>query len=428
MNRTIYPKTNLQGSFTVPGDKSISHRSIMLGALANGTTEITGFLQGADCLSTISCFQKLGIPIQIEKDKIFVQGKGLHGLTAPTETLDVGNSGTTLRLMTGLLSAQPFTSYITGDASIQRRPMDRVINPLSKMGATIDGQKKEGKITAPLTIHGQPLTGITYTLPVASAQVKSALILAGLYARGNTVIIEPEATRNHTEIMLNYLGAQIETKENQIICHPIQELYAKPISVPGDISSAAYFLVAAAITPHSHIIIKNVGINPTRIGIITALEEMGASITLQNKKIGFGESTADIEVYAGTLHGITIGGSLIPKLIDEIPVLAVAACYAQGTTVIQNAEELKVKESNRIRTMVTELKKLGADIMETNDGMIIHGGAPLHGGLVESYEDHRVAMSLAIAATLGQEPVTIQNSQCVDISFPDFYTLLQKLS
>lgn len=428
MIKTISHKENLKGILTVPGDKSISHRSIMLGAIACGITEIEGFLMGEDCLSTISCFQKMGIPIEVEAKKVTVHGKGLHGLTAPAKQLDIGNSGTSLRLLCGLLSAQNFDSTITGDDSIQKRPMDRVVLPLCQMGADICGIANE-KLYAPLKITGKPLHGIHYTLPVASAQVKSAVILAGLYAKGTTIITEPEKTRDHTEIMLNYLGADIKVCKNDIICNPVSELYGKKIVIPGDISSAAYFITAGCICENSHITIKNVGINPTRTGIITALLQMGAAITIENEHICCGEKTGDIIAKSSSLKGITIGGALIPQLIDEIPIIAVAACFAEGTTIIKDAQELKVKESNRIKTIVTELKKFGADICETADGMIIHGtnSRNLTGCSVESYKDHRIAMSMAIAAKKASGKTTIHHAECVDISFPKFYDYIESI-
>lgn len=426
MNITISPKNCLHGTLSVPGDKSISHRAVMLGAIAHGTTTIHGFLMGEDCLSTISCFRKLGIEIEISNHtQVIVHGKGLHGLKEPSEPLDVGNSGTTLRLLSGLLAAQPFSTTLTGDASIQKRPMDRVALPLKEMNAVFEHTQE--KVFAPFTIHGNALKGIHYTLPVASAQVKSAILLAGLYAEGETLVTEPEATRNHTEIMLNYLGASITTKGNTIHCPQIKELYAKPISVPGDISSAAYFIVAGCICPNSELIISDVGINPTRTGIIDALIAMGANIQIDNKREKCGEKVGDIHVQASPLHGSTISGADIPRLIDEIPILAVAACFAEGTTIIKDAQELKVKESNRIQTVVTELKKLGANIEETEDGMVIHGGHSLQGTTIESYQDHRIAMSMAIAGLCASGTTTIQNGECVDISFPGFYSLLDTL-
>ncbi len=420
----ITPKKKIHATITVPGDKSISHRSIMIGALAKGTTEIEGFLMGEDCLSTISCFQKLGILIEQQKDKIIVYGKGLHGLTAPTETLDVGNSGTTLRLISGILSAQPFFSHLTGDASIQKRPMERIAVPLRQMGAVL--KSNSDKLFAPFTIEGNALKGITYALPMASAQVKSAILLAGLFAKGETIVIEPEPTRDHTEIMLRYMGADIQKIGNEIHCKPVPELYAHKIVVPADISSAAYFIVLGCICENSEIVLKNVGINQTRTGIIDALIAMGAHIHIENETIINGEKTGDIIVTSSQLHGTTIGGAEIPRLIDEIPVLAVAACFAQGTTIIKDAQELKVKESNRIKTIITELKKFGANIAETDDGMIIQGGTPLKGCTVESYQDHRIAMAMAIAGMCASGQTEITGAECVTISFPNFFELLNK--
>jgi 3-phosphoshikimate 1-carboxyvinyltransferase len=427
MNKTLKSKDHLKGNFSVPGDKSISHRAVMFGSIANGTTTVHGFLTGEDCLSTISCFKKLGIDIKVNGTDVTVHGKGLHGLSAPTEILDVGNSGTTMRLISGLLCGQNFNCTLTGDASIQKRPMGRVSLPLSKMGAKIDGRNENGKLLAPLEIQGNSLKAITYTLPVASAQVKSSIILAGLYAEGTTTIIEPESTRDHTEIMLNYLGANIEHNGTEIICHPVKELYGKEIFVPGDISSAAYFMVAGVICQNSQITIKNVGINPTRTGIITVLENMGAEITLINKKNVCGEETADICVKTSKLKGTVIEGDIIPKLIDEIPVIAVAAAMADGKTIIKDAQELKVKESNRIKTVVCELKKMGVDIEETDDGMVINGGKGIKGAVCESYDDHRIAMSLAVAALVADGETTITDTQCVDISFPNFFEFIERL-
>ena len=394
MNAVIKPSGKLRGEITVPGDKSISHRSVMLGSIAKGDTRISGFLTGEDCLSTIDCFKKLGIDIEVNGTDVTVHGKGLKGLSAPAETLDVGNSGTTLRLMSGILSAQPFTTRLTGDSSIQKRPMGRVASPLGLMGAKITSENE--KMTAPLTIEGQKLHGIDYTLPVASAQVKSALILAGLYADGETRITEPEATRDHTEIMLNYLGADIRKEGDTIVVRPAAELTGKDITVPGDISSAAYFIAAALISKDSEVLIKNVGVNPTRTGIITAFKAMGGNIELTNERTVCGEPVADILVRSSRLHGVVIKGAIIPKLIDEIPVIAAAACYASGETVIADAAELRVKESDRIKTMAAELGRMGATVIQTDDGMIILGGIPLHGAVCESYNDHRVAMSVAV--------------------------------
>ena len=427
MNRIINKASNLNGTITVPGDKSISHRSIMLGALSKGTTHISGFLTGEDCLSTVSCFRKMGIDIEINDTNVTVNGKGLYGLSKPNETLYVGNSGTTLRLMTGILSAQDFSCDITGDESIQKRPMDRVSIPLSLMGANISGTDKNGKLCAPLHINGSKLNAIEYKLPVASAQVKSAILLAAMYAKGETTVIEPEPTRDHTEIMLNYLGANIKHVGNRIICTPVPELYAHDITVPADISSAAYFITAGLICPDSVITIKNVGVNPTRTGITDVYTKMGADITFSNEMSVCGEATADITVRYSKLKGTVIGGDIIPRLIDEIPIIAVAACFAQGTTIIKDAQELKVKESNRIKTVVEELTKMGADIKETDDGMIINGTGSLKGAVTESHNDHRIAMACTIAGLMAEGKTQINDSQCVDISFPGYFELLESL-
>lgn len=427
MNRIINKASNLNGTITVPGDKSISHRSIMLGALSKGTTHISGFLTGEDCLSTVSCFRKMGIEIEIDDTNVTVNGKGLYGLSKPNETLYVGNSGTTLRLMTGILSAQNFSCDITGDESIQKRPMDRVSIPLSLMGADISGTDKNGKLCAPLHINGSKLNAIEYKLPVASAQVKSAILLAAMYAKGETTVIEPEPTRDHTEIMLNYLGANIKHDGNRITCTPVQELYAHDITVPADISSAAYFITAGLICPDSVITIKNVGVNPTRTGITDIYLKMGADITFSNEMSVCGEATSDITVRYSKLKGTVIGGDIIPRLIDEIPIIAVAACFAEGTTIIKDAQELKVKESNRIKTVVEELTKMGADIKETDDGMIINGTGSLKGAVTESHNDHRIAMACAVAGLMAEGKTQINDSQCVDISFPGYFELLESL-
>lgn len=425
MNKVIKPKDKLRGGIIVPGDKSISHRAVMLGSLCEGVTEIEGFLTGDDCMSTISCFKKLGVNIEVDGDKVKVYGNGLNGLKAPSQALDVGNSGTTIRLISGILSAQPFESELTGDSSIQKRPMNRVIKPLAEMGADICGIKNEGY--APLKIKGKKLKAIDYKLPVASAQVKSAIILASLYADGETIIREPIASRDHTEIMLNYFGADIKNENGVIKSKPVKQLYAKPVAVPGDISSAAFFIAAALIVPNSDILIKNVGVNKTRTGIIDAFIEMGADIKLINKRNCAGEDVADIAVKYSKLKAITLSGDIIPRMIDEIPVFAVASLFAEGTTIVKDAQELKVKESNRIATMKEELSKMGADITETDDGMIIEGGQKLKGAVAESHLDHRVAMSIAVAGLMADGETTINNAECVSISFPNFYDLLENL-
>ena len=431
----------IKGEITVPGDKSISHRSIMFGALAEGTTTITGFLESADCLSTIECFKKLGIEIEKKNNHmtgvptIYVHGKGLNGLTAPDSLLYTGNSGTTTRLISGILSAQPFDTDITGDASIEKRPMKRVITPLSEMGADIVSVK--GNDCAPLHITGnQKLHGITYNSPVASAQVKSAIILAGLYADSATTVIEPALSRNHTEIMLKAFGADIhneiyEDGKAAAILDPGQPLKAIDINVPGDISSAAFFIAAALMVPGSELLIKNVGVNETRAGIINVLKRMGADITLLNEDDS-SEKRADILVKYSKLHGdenkeFVIGGSDIPTMIDELPVVAVLAATADCTTIIKDAAELKVKESNRIDSVVDNLKAMGCDVTATDDGMIIRGGKPLTGAEIDSHSDHRLAMSFAIAALGAEGETIIADDKCVDISYPTFFSDLRSL-
>ncbi len=424
MNKVISSRTGLNGKIKIPGDKSISHRAVMFGSLAKGDTKITGFLKGDDCMSTISCFKKLGIDIEVNDDNVIVHGKGLNGLNAPKETLDVGNSGTTIRLISGILAAQGFDSTLNGDASIQKRPMNRVIKPLSQMGADIESTN-DGY--APLTIHGKKLKSMEYTMPVASAQVKSSILLASLFAEGTTTIIEPVASRDHTEIMLNYFGANIKNENGVITSTPVKELYGKNLEVPGDISSAAFFMVAGLVVPNSHIIIENVGINPTRTGIIDALKAMGGYVEIINERNSGGELVGDIEVKTSSLKATTLEGSIIPRMIDEIPVFTVAALCAEGTTVVKDATELKVKESNRIATMSQELGKMGVVIEETDDGMIIKGNQKLKGAEVYSHLDHRVAMSCAIAGLIAEGETTIIDADCVGISFPNFYNLLNNL-
>ena len=410
---------------TVPGDKSISHRSIMLGALAEGTTEVHGFLQGADCLSSISCFEKMGVQIENQGDIVRIHGLGLHNLQAPSGTLDVGNSGTTTRLMSGILAAQSFTSLVDGDASIRKRPMKRIITPLTQMGASITSLNQND--CAPLRIEGSPLHGIHYQSPVASAQVKSAILLAGLYADGETSVTEPYVSRNHTELMFESFGVPVHCEGTTVTIRPVHSLKAQKILVPGDISSAAYFLVAGLITPNSELVIRNVGINPTRDGILDVCRAMGADITLEHVSDAIGEPTADIRVRTSALHSTVIEGAVIPKLIDELPIIAVLACFAEGTTVIRDAQELKVKESNRIDVMVYNLSAMGADIEATEDGMIIHGGKPLHGAVIDSSLDHRIAMSFAIAGMNADGETEIQGAECVNISYPNFYSDLEHL-
>lgn len=416
----------LKGQIQVPGDKSISHRAIMLGSLAKGKTEITNFLQGADCLSSMACFQNMGIEIINQNNSVIVHGKGLHGLSKPSGMLDVGNSGTTTRLMSGILAAQPFECSLNGDESIQKRPMKRIMDPLSQMGANIESIRGNG--CAPLRITGQPLHGIHYHSKVASAQVKSCILFAGLYADSETSVTEPYVSRNHTELMLSYFGGNIRTEGTTATVLPEPELIGQKVIVPGDISSAAYFIAASLIVPGSELLIQNVGINPTRDGILRVCKQMGADITLLNENNVKGEPSADLLVRSCSLHGTEIGGELIPTLIDELPIIAVLASYANGKTVIKDAQELKVKESNRIDVMVSNLSKMGVDIQATEDGMIIQGGKQLHGAVIDSKLDHRIAMSFAIAALQAEGETEILGSECVNISYPGFYRDLQNIS
>ena len=409
------------GQIKVPGDKSISHRAVMLGSLANGVTEISGFLKGADCLSTIDCFRKMGIDIDINGENVTVHGNGLRGLIKPDEMLYTGNSGTTTRLLCGILAGQNFDTSITGDASIQKRPMGRVVQPLSMMGAKIENEY------CPLYITGTKLHGIDYKMPVASAQVKTAIILAGLYADGETVIHEIEKSRDHTELMLSAMGADLTVDNLDITVKPTNDLTAVNVDVPGDISSAAFFLVLGAIMPNSQITVTNVGINPTRTGIIDVLKDMGADITLENVHTSAGETVADITVRSSSLKGTTVGGDIIPRLIDELPIIAVAAVFADGQTVIKDAQELKVKETNRIRAVVDEFNKCGIDITETDDGMIINGGKSIHGADFKTYGDHRMAMSLTVLAQLADGESTLDDSDCACVSYPTFFDDFYKL-
>lgn len=419
----------LRGTLTVSGDKSISHRAVMLGSLATGTTEIEGFLPGEDCLSTIRCFRSMGVQIEQNGSSVKVFGRGLRELTAPAGILDCGNSGTTTRLLSGVLAAQHFNSVLSGDASIQRRPMQRIMIPLRAMGADITSVS--GNDCAPLSVHGKQLYGIHFNSPIASAQVKSAVLLAGLYASGQTTVTEPALSRDHTERMLRSFGAKVLTGNFEdrpsVTVTETQNLYGTEISVPGDISSAAFFLVGASIVPGSEVVLRNVGINPTRDGVISALRAMGAKIEVLEVRNEDSEPAADLLVRYAPLHGTEIGGALIPRLIDELPVLAAAAAVAEGRTVIRDAAELKVKESNRIRTMAEGLSRLGATVEETENGLIIDGGAALHGGAVESYSDHRIAMSFAILSLVTDGEVRISDPDCVNISAPTFYEDLKSL-
>ncbi len=423
----VLEKVNkLKGNISVPGDKSISHRSLILGSIAQGETRISNFLNSLDCLKTLECMRALGAEIELGKDNsVNIKGKGLYGLQEPKDILDVGNSGTTIRLLTGLLSGQDFYSVLYGDASIRKRPMKRVIEPLILMGADIWG-RKDGQF-APLSVRGNKLNPLHYTLPVASAQVKTALLLAGLYITGGTIIKEPLPTRDHTEKMLEIMQADLKISPSEIKVMGGKELRGTDIFIPGDISSAAYFIAAASILKDSQITIRQVGVNPTRTGIIEILKKMGTKIETLNYQIKSNEPQADLKIEYSKLKGVEIKKENVPFLIDELPLIAVVATQAQGKTVVSGARELRVKETDRIKAMVSELKKMGADIKEKEDGFIVNGPTGLQGAVCESYNDHRIAMSLAVAALLAEGKTIIKNSECIDISFPGFGKTLQKL-
>lgn len=421
----------LKGEVQIPGDKSISHRAVMLGSIARGTTEISHFLNGADCLSTIHCFQKMGIEIEQSKDLVLVHGRGLRGLKAPRGILDTGNSGTTTRLICGILSGQDFSSVLSGDDSLNSRPMKRIMDPLNQMGARITSIQDNN--CAPLRIEPGTLHGIRYVSPVASAQVKSSVLLAGLYADSPVSVTEPVLSRNHTELMLGSFGADISSELHAdgsatASVSPCAELYGQKIQVPGDISSAAYFIAASLLVPGSRLLVKNVGINPTRAGFLEICRKMGADIGYLNRQSQGGEETADLLVTPKPLTGTVIEGAVIPSLIDEIPILAVMAAFAEGTTVIRDAAELKVKETNRIQTVTENLLAMGAEIIPTEDGMIIHGTGALKGTQIQSHLDHRIAMAFSVAALAAEGTTTILDSQCVDVSYPGFFAQLMDLS
>lgn len=422
----VQPTNQIKGTIRVPGDKSISHRAVMFGALAKGTTTIEGFLPGADCLSTIGCFQQMGIQIEQHADRVTVQGQGWFGLQEPSTRLDVGNSGTTIRLMAGILATQPFHVVMEGDESIAKRPMRRVIGPLRQMGAKIDG-RKDGEYT-PLSIRGGQLQGIAYNSPVASAQVKSAILLAGLQAAGETTVTEPHLSRDHTERMLQAFGVQVERDGLTVRVKGGQELQGRSIHVPGDISSAAFLIAAVMMVPDSSLVIENVGINPSRTGIIDVVKAMGGSLELLNERVVNEEPVADLLVTHSRLQGIEISGDIIPRLIDEIPVIAVMATQANGRTVIRDAQELKVKETDRIATVVSQLSKFGANIVATEDGMVIEGNAKLTGAVIDSMGDHRIGMAMAIAGLVAEGETVIENDEAINVSFPGFAELLQRIS
>lgn len=425
-----------RGELSVPGDKSISHRGIMFGAISGGLTEVTNFLQGADCLSTISCFRQLGISIENDGSRVLVHGRGLHGLTPPEQIMDVGNSGTTLRLISGILAGQSFQSTLNGDASIRKRPMNRIFIPLAEMGARFqcwdagsfpDFRTKTSSGCAPFTIQGGSLKHIHYQSPVASAQVKSAILLAGLYGDGITKVTEPVLSRNHTELLLAGFGADILSTDTTAAIWPEPKLEGQAIHVPGDISSAAYFIALGLICNQGEILIRNVGVNPTRSGILQVVYAMGGKLSLLNERAVSGEPVADILVTSSSLHGTTVEGSIIPTLIDELPIIAVMAAFAEGTTVIRDAQELKVKESDRIASVTENLTAMGADITPTEDGMIINGGRSLHGARIRTYGDHRIAMSFAVAGLNADGETSFDDENCVTVSYPSFYQDVERL-
>jgi len=426
-NRTIAPAKSLRGELSVPGDKSISHRSIMLGSLAEGTTRVSGFLMGEDNLSTWKAFEAMGVAIrQTGSDALEIEGVGLDGLAEPGDVLDCGNSGTTMRLMSGLMAGQNFFSVLTGDKYLRRRPMKRVVTPLAAMGARIWG--RDGGERAPLAIQGGSLHPITYASPVASAQVKSAVLLAGLSIEGETRVTEPHLSRDHSERMLSYFGAEVRPFDGGVSLVGRPRLMAQEVIVPGDISSAAFFMVAGLVTPGAELTIRNVGINPTRSGIIDILVAMGGQLELLNIREQSGEPVADVLVRYSNLKGIEISGDMVPRAIDEFPVISVAAALAEGTTTIRDAEELRVKETDRIAAMVSELGKLGGQVESRPDGMVITGVEQFNSGKVSSHGDHRIAMSMAIAALSARGEVTIEDAACTETSFPGFWELLAEIS
>lgn len=467
MQVTITPVKQLVGEVRIPGDKSISHRGVMLGSLAKGTTRLSNFLLSEDCLNTIKAFRAMGIDIEIltesstdnvsQKFKktsskiskcsvnrddfqnnttVLIHGKGLHGLKRPAYAINAGNSGTTARLLAGILAGQPFTAVLDGDSSLRKRPMDRIITPLSLMGANIQPINNSGisettqsdTHTLPFSISGGNLKGIEYTLPAASAQVKSSIIFASLTADSPVILHLPALSRDHTEIMLPRFGGHIETDQLTLTSYPVSQLYADELHIPGDISSAAFIITAALLVPGSHVFMKEVGINPTRTGILDVFQQMGGDILVQNQNNSQGEPTADILTNYSNLKGTEISGNIIPRLIDEIPIIALAATQAQGTTVIRDAAELKVKESNRIDIVVRILKTFGANIEATEDGMIIEGPTPLSGAVITCETDHRIAMMTAIAGLIAQGRTILTDGQWADMSFPGFFHLLEGLT
>jgi len=424
--RTITPSHGLKGELIVPGDKSISHRAIMFASLAEGTSRIRGLLRGEDCMSTLAAFQQMGVRVEEIGHELLIEGRGVRGLREPADVIDCGNSGTTMRLMSGILAAQPFFTVLTGDKYLRQRPMARIIKPLVGMGAQISGRENGTK--APLAIQGGMLTSGEYHSPVSSAQVKSAILLAGMQVEGETRVFEPHLSRDHSERMLRYFGVEIKSFDGGAsVCGPAT-LQGRDVDVPGDISSAAFFLVAALITPGSELLLKNVGVNPTRSGILDILLQMGGQIELLNQRELSGEPVADLLVKYSSLRGIEIGGELVPRAIDEFPVVSVAAAFAEGETLIRDAKELRVKETDRIIAVCDTLGKIGGQVEPLEDGMRIQGTGSLQGGLVNSFGDHRIAMSMAVAAQAAKGSITIEDTGCTATSFPNFWDLLQQVN
>ncbi|WP_066193221.1 3-phosphoshikimate 1-carboxyvinyltransferase [Gracilibacillus timonensis] len=420
-----YEQKRLAGSIAVPGDKSISHRAIMFGSLAEGTTTVTNFLAGEDCLSTIAAFQGMGVSIERENNTVRIQSQGVSGLKEPSQPINLGNSGTTARLLLGVLAGLPFHFTLYGDESLSKRPMDRIANPLREMGAIIDG-RENGRLL-PMSVRGQQLHPIHFHPPVKSAQIKSGVLLAGLLTNGVTTVEEETKTRDHTENMLQAFGADVRVDGTKVSIEGNKSLYACDIEVPGDISSAAFFLVAAAIVPNSSLTVENVGLNPTRTGIVDVLNMMGVSIEMTKTKVIGGEPIGDIHVQSSSLNHAVIEGDIIPSIIDEIPIIALLATQAQGETIIKDAAELRFKETDRIAAVVSTLTQLGANITATEDGMIIQGKTPLHGGVTKSFGDHRIGMMIAIASLLTEEPIALHDDKCIAISYPTFFEDLEKL-
>ncbi len=429
MNDTLVispASSGVRGEMSLPGDKSISHRAVMFAAIARGESHIHNFSGGGDNRSTIRAFETLGVAIAQSGSEVRVNGRGWEGLHAPRATIDCGNSGTTMRLLSGLLAGRPFASRLDGDASLRSRPMGRVITPLREMGADIVSEGGENR--APLRINGQSLHGINYQSPVASAQVKSAILLAGLQGNGITRVWEPVRSRDHTERMLPAFGGRLQVSGTEVTIAGGQELHACDVEVPGDLSSAAFFIGAALVVPGSELYVLGVGVNPTRTGVLDVFRAMGGSMTILNPREVCGEPVGDLLVRPSTLHGIEIDGELIVRAIDEVPVIAVVAAFAQGTTVIRGAQELRVKESDRIRALATTLLALGARVSELPDGLVIEGGVGLRGGRVPSFGDHRIAMALTVAGLAATDKIVLEGTECVDISFPGFYSLVRDLT